>query len=103
MKTTKHQLTILGLKWNPFTQDIPYEGIVIPDSTRKYIWKIENLVMEGGFAVICGDPGTGKSILLRTIEEHLKSLREVSVGILSRPQSNISDFYRELGSIYDKT
>ena len=101
MKTTKHQLTLLGLKWNPFTQDIPIEGIVIPENVRKYQWKIENLVMEGGFAIICGDSGTGKSILLRTIEDHLKSLREVKVGTLSRPQSNLSDFYRELGSIYD--
>ena len=101
MKTTKHQLALLGLKWNPFTQDIPTEGIVIPENARKYLWKIENLVMEGGFALICGDSGTGKSILLRTIEDHLKSLREVKVGTLSRPQSNLSDFYRELGSIYD--
>ena len=26
--------------------------------------------MDGGFALIYGDSGTGKSILLRTIEEH---------------------------------
>jgi type II secretory pathway predicted ATPase ExeA len=101
MNNTKHHLKLIGLKWNPFTQEIPYDGIVIPEAINKYLWKIENLVMEGGFALVYGDPGTGKSILLRTIEEHLKSLREVKVGILSRPQSSLSDFYRELGSIYD--
>ena len=54
--------------------------------------------MDGGFATIMGDPGYGKSVVLRLIDERLKGLREVTVVRLDRPQSGLSDFYREIDS-----
>ena len=89
-----------GLKWNPFSPEIPKEGLITNDRTDKFIWKIENLVMDGGFAMISGDPGTGKSVVLRLINDKLEGMRDLTVGALSRPQSAIADFYREVGNLF---
>ena len=37
---------------------------------------------------------------LRSLVERLGGLRDVQVGILTRPQSGLADFYRELGDLY---
>jgi type II secretory pathway predicted ATPase ExeA len=50
--------------------------------------------------MITGEPGTSKSITLRLLAEHLKSLRDVVVGVVEHPQSRTSDFYRELGDLF---
>jgi type II secretory pathway predicted ATPase ExeA len=61
---------------------------------------VEHLVQEGGFALISGESGTGKSVALRIVAERLASVRDVVVGALERPQSKNADFYRELGDIF---
>jgi type II secretory pathway predicted ATPase ExeA len=55
---------------------------------------------EGGFALAIGDPGAGKSAALRMLAEHLGNLRDIVVGVLSRPQASLADFYRELGHLF---
>lgn len=97
----KKQLSLYGLKWNPFTPDLPPEALIETEAASRFAWKVENLVMDGGFAMITGEPGTGKSVILRLLSERLKNLRDVKVGCLIRPQSSLADFYRELGSIFD--
>jgi len=57
-------------------------------------------VREGGFALITGEPGTGKSVVLRVLADRLGKLREVTVGALAHPQSNLADFYREMGDVF---
>lgn len=42
----------------------------------------------------------GKSVTLRLLTERLANLRDVQVGVLSRPQAGIADFYRELGELF---
>ena len=42
----------------------------------------------------------GKSVTLRLLTERLANLRDVQVGILSRPQAGVADFYRELGELF---
>jgi type II secretory pathway predicted ATPase ExeA len=61
---------------------------------------VEQLVQEGGFALISGESGTGKSVALRIVASRLAKLRDVMVGVIERPQSKIADFYRELGDIF---
>jgi type II secretory pathway predicted ATPase ExeA len=58
------------------------------------------LVQEGGFALITGESGTGKSVALRIVAGRLQALRDVTVGVIERPQSKGPDFYRELGDIF---
>ena len=47
-----------------------------------------------------GEPGTGKSVTLRILEDRLAAQRDVKVGVLSRPQAGLADFYRELGDLF---
>src|SRR5919106_4673575 len=94
----KKLLALYGLKWNPFSPELPTEAMFIPQKVESFLWRIEHSqVREGGFALITGDPGTGKSVVLRLLAERLERLREITVGVLTHPQSNLADFYREMG------
>jgi type II secretory pathway predicted ATPase ExeA len=96
----KNLLSLYGIKWNPFAVDIPFEGIVTNAAMENFCWRIESLVMDGGFAMITGPVGTGKSVVLRWLSQKLSHLQDVHVAQLNRPQSSIADFYRELGSMF---
>lgn len=94
-------LALFGLSWNPFTPDVPIEALWTTQGLDHFRWRMEHQVREGGFALITGDPGTGKSVALRLLAHHLATLPDVQVGVLTRPQSKLGDFYRELGSLFD--
>lgn len=97
---SKKLLALYGLKYNPFSQDVPVSALSVTPAIESFCWRIENQVGEGGFGLVTGDPGTGKSAVLRILRERLGSLRDLSVGILSRPQASVADFYRELGDLF---
>ena len=97
---TKKLLQLYGLKWNPFAPDIPAEALVRTPKLDSFAWRLEHLAREGGFAAVFGDPGTGKSVALRLVAERLAALREVVVGVVTRPQAGLADFYRELGHLF---
>lgn len=96
----KKLLALWGLKWNPFSPELPSEALLVTPAIEQFAWRVEQLVQEGGFALISGESGTGKSVALRIVAERLAALRDVSVGVLERPQSKPADFYRELGEIF---
>jgi len=97
---SKKLLAQWGLKWNPFSPELPAEALLATSRIEHFAWRIEQLVQEGGFALITGDSGTGKSVALRIVAGRLSALRDVSVGVIQRPQSRVPDFYRELGDIF---
>lgn len=97
---TKTLLSLWGLKWNPFSPELPSEGLLLTPKIESFAWRVEQLVREGGFALICGESGTGKSVALRIVAERLSTIRDVVVGVLERPQSKNADFYRELGDLF---
>jgi general secretion pathway protein A len=96
----KRLLSLWGLKWNPFSPELPSEGLLVTAPIENFAWRVEQLVQEGGFALIWGESGTGKSVALRIVAERLATLRDVVVGVLERPQSRPADFYRELGDVF---
>ncbi len=96
----KKILSLYGLKWNPFAPDVPVEALLSTPRVDNFCWRIETLAREGGFALVTGDPGTGKSVALRFLVERLTALRDVKVGLLSRPQARTADFYREMGDVF---
>lgn len=98
--SNKKLLSLYGLKWNPFHQDLPIEAVSINERLDRFAWKLEELAADGGFAIITGEVGTGKSVALRYIEHRLSQTRDLHVATLSRPQSSVADFYRELGESF---
>jgi general secretion pathway protein A len=97
----KKLLALYGLKWNPFSPELPTEALHVVPKVENFCWRVEQgLIREGGFAMITGDPGNGKSVVLRLLAERLGQLRDLSVGVISHPSSNLSDFYREMGDLF---
>ena len=49
-------LALYGLKWNPFSQELPTEALRLTLPAEDFLWRIEqNHVREGGFALIHGE------------------------------------------------
>ena len=94
-------LALYGLKWNPFSPELPTAALYVPARVENFCWRIEHAqIGEGGFAMIHGDPGSGKSVALRLLAERLGRANDLTVGVIHHPQSNIADFYREMGDIF---
>ena len=96
----KKLLSLFGLKWNPFSPDVPADALLVAPRIESFCWRVENLAREGGFALITGAPGIGKSSALRLLVERLGALREVKIGVMARPHQGVADFYRELGDLF---
>jgi type II secretory pathway predicted ATPase ExeA len=90
-------LALYGLKWNPFAPNVPTEALHVTTRLESFCWRVQQLAGEGGFALITGAPGCGKSATLRILSASLATQRDVTVGVISRPQANIADFYRLFG------
>ncbi|MHC4446925.1 MAG: ExeA family protein [Planctomycetota bacterium] len=97
----KELRALYGLKYNPFGEDVPIEALRVTPRVDDFGWRIEHgLAHEGGFAMITGDVGRGKSGALRLIADRLDRMREVTVGCIEHPQSSLADFYREMGDCF---
>jgi len=93
-------LALYGLKHNPFLPGIPVESLWSPPEMDSFLFRIEQLAKEGGFALVSGDPGLGKSKTLQLMAHRLGCLDSVVVGVMERPQSSLGDFYREMGQLF---
>lgn len=94
-------LALYGLKYNPFIPEVPTEALHVPAKVENFCWRIEQAQLrEGGFALVHGDAGSGKSVVMRVLAERLSRMADLCVGVVHHPQSHLSDFYRELGDIF---
>jgi general secretion pathway protein A len=97
----KKLLALYGLKWNPFSPELPVEALYTTPKAESFCWRVEQgLIREGGFALITGDPGSGKSVVLRMLADRLTPLRDLTVGAIAHPSGNLADFYREMGDLF---
>ncbi len=97
---SKKLLALYGLKWNPFSPELPTEALLATPQIEHFAWRVEQLAQEGGFALVTGESGTGKSVALRIVAGRLQAVRDLTVGVIERPQSKSTDFYRELAHIF---
>jgi type II secretory pathway predicted ATPase ExeA len=93
-------LALYGLKFSLFRPDAPTEAFYLTPPVDAFLRRVEMGISDGGFSLLTGDPGTGKTIALRLLESRLRALPGVVVGTLEHPQSRTSDFYRELGDLF---
>lgn len=96
----KKLLSLFSLKFNPFSPEVPATALWSSPALQSFGWRIEQQIAEGGFALVLGDPGSGKSVALRLLSERLAQKRDLVVGVLTRPQASLADFYRELGHLF---
>ncbi len=90
-----------GLKYNPFLPDVPPEALFTIPGSERFTLRIQTMADQGGFALITGDPGLGKSKTLQQIAHRLEQIPDLTVGVMQRPQSSLGDFYRELGELFN--
>ena len=93
-------LSLYSVKYNPFRPDVPTEALHITPAVDSFLRRVELGITDGGFTMVTGDPGTGKTIVMRLLEERLRAQPNVVVGTIEHPQSRTSDFYRELGDLF---
>ncbi len=101
--TVNRLLAAYGLKYNPFLPAVPDDDIWAPPGFDPFFFRLENIVLDGGFAMITGEPGLGKSKVLQLLASKLRLVGDVVVGVMERPQSSLADFYRELGDLFGIT
>src|SRR5271155_3264075 len=93
-------LALYSLKFHPFHADVPIEALYATPAVDAFLRRVELTIADGGFAMLTGDPGSGKTIAMRLLAERLRRLPNVIVGSIEHPQSRTSDFYRELGDLF---
>jgi general secretion pathway protein A len=89
-----------GLTFHPFSSDIPVEALSTGKQIDAFLFRVMQQLRDGGFIAVTGEPGTGKSAALRIVAARLQAVADARVGVISRPQSNNADFYRELGHLF---
>jgi len=93
--------SLYGLKYNPFLPDVPPESLFTLPGAEHFALRVETMAAQGGFALLTGDPGVGKSKTLQQIAHRLEQIPDLTVGVMQRPQSALGDFYRELGELFN--
>jgi len=93
-------LALYSLKFHPFHADVPTEALYATPGVDAFLRRVQLTIADGGFSMLTGDPGTGKTIAMRLLADRLRTLPNVVVGTIEHPQSRTSDFYRELGDLF---
>jgi type II secretory pathway predicted ATPase ExeA len=92
---------LYGLKYNPFLPALPPEALFALPGVDAFCQRVQAMAAQGGFALITGEPGLGKSKTLQLIAHRLEQVPDLTVRVFERPQSSLGDFYRELGELFN--
>lgn len=96
-------LRYFSIKHNPFGPDVPIESLYVAAPVEAFCRRVEMSLHDGGFAMVTGEPGCGKSVALRLLSHKLALHRDVVVSTIDHPQSKPLDFYRELADRFGIT
>jgi type II secretory pathway predicted ATPase ExeA len=87
-----------GLARRPFTKDIDVEDLYPCDVLKGHQARLKAAVEGHSCAVVTGDPGTGKTFLLRALEKDLHPAR-YKVTYVHNATITRRDFYRQLSMV----
>jgi general secretion pathway protein A len=82
-------LAFFGLKWNPFSQDIPPEALYVSPRVEHFCGRVEQQAREGGFALVVGEPGMGKSTVLRLLFHRLAGIADLITGSITGDRTGL--------------
>lgn len=80
---------------------MPIEGLWCHPAAESFFFRVENLILDGGFAMVSGETGLGKSKIMTLLDDRLRRIEDVQVRVIERPQSSLGDFYREIGELFE--
>lgn len=87
-----------GLTKDPFTKDVPVDELFEHDSAEGAVKRLKAAIQGRSSAVLTGEPGTGKTFVLRALEEKLPHSR-YRVSYIHNSHVNYRDFYRQLSVV----
>ncbi len=96
----RSMLQFFGLSFDPSSNNAPVNSLYISPSVHSFCNRISLGLSDGGFALATGEPGSGKSVLLRILADQLSSRQDLTVAKIDHPQSKPADFYRELADCF---
>src|SRR3990167_2046286 len=67
-------MALYGLKHRPFTISVGVENLWVPPYAKAFIDRVDDVVLDGGFALLCGEAGLGKSKIMQVYAQRLKGL-----------------------------
>jgi type II secretory pathway predicted ATPase ExeA len=89
-----------GFTHLPFQKDIPTDELMVHKNLQEYQKRIKFLLKHYGIWVICGTPGSGKSVGLRWLRDSL-SRNRYRFYYLPDPPSSPTDLYRQMILVMD--
>lgn len=91
-------LSRFGLTKDPFTKDVPVDELFEHDSAEGALKRLKAAIEGRSSAVLTGEPGTGKTFVLRALEEKLPQSR-YRISYIHNSHVNYRDFYRQLSVV----
>ena len=91
-------LSRFALTKSPFSKDVPVEELFEHESSDGALRRLKAAVEGRSSAVLTGEPGTGKTFVLRALEERLPQSR-YRVSYIHNSHVNYRDFYRQLSVV----
>jgi general secretion pathway protein A len=87
-----------GLRSEPFSKEIDDDKLWLPESKRNLVDELVTCVQERRHAVVTGDPGVGKTCVLRALRHALGSSQAYRLTYCHNVTLGRRDFYRHLCS-----
>ena len=84
-----------GLRHAPFSKEIEDEGLWLPPSKQAVVESLEDALAERASVVLCGEPGVGKTCVLRALRRRLPD-KGYRLTYCHNATLGRRDFYRQL-------
>lgn len=85
-----------GLKREPFSKEIDDSKLWLPESKRELVNELVSCVRERKHAIITGEPGVGKTCVIRALRHALGSDQSVRLTYCHNVTLGRRDFYRHV-------